>query len=141
MKLVLSIAAGAFIAGMLIWWMQDPDGFRHRLFGYSQSEIDESWRKVHEQEAEVRRQLDARLLEAKTRTMELTQGEATALRYHMCHTYPPSTEQEKLQCKRLDELADGRAGDSKAKSKPKRIAQGCFEQAVPGGPLRPCNKK
>jgi hypothetical protein len=114
MKFVLSIAVGVFIAGMLLWWMSDPDGFRHKLFGYSQSEIDQSWEKVRQQEAEVKHELDDRLLEAKTRTVELRYGEAAASKYNLCHKYPPTTKQHQLECQKLDDrLARDDARDEK----------------------------
>lgn len=114
MKLVLSIAAGVFVAGMLIWWVSDPDGFRHKTIGYSQSEIDQSWDKVRTQEALVNRELDERLLEAKRRNVELRYGEAPAAKYELCHKYPPTTKQHQLECKKLDDqLARDDARDEK----------------------------
>jgi hypothetical protein len=114
MKLVLSIAAGVLIAGLLIWWMSDPNGFRHKLFGYSQSEIDQSWERVHAQEAEVHRELDERLLQAKIRHVELVYGEATAATYKLCHKWPPTTKQHQLECKKLDDrIARDDARDAK----------------------------
>ena len=114
MKLVLSIVAGVLIAGLLIWWMADPDGFRHSLFGYSQTEIDQSWNKVRQTEAEIKNQLDERLLEAQIRHVELVYGEAAAAKYRLCHEYPPTTKQHQLECKKLDDrLARDEARDEK----------------------------
>jgi hypothetical protein len=114
MKLVASIAAGGLIAGMLLWWMSDPYGFRHKLFGYSQAEINRSQMEFQTQVARVNRELDDRLLEAKKRNVELRYGEAAAAKYELCHKYPPTTKQHQLECKKLDDrLARDQARDEK----------------------------
>jgi hypothetical protein len=114
MKLILSITAGVVIAAMLVWWISDPDGFRHKLWGYSQAEQDEAWENVHRTEDAVKRDLDAQLLAAKIRSVELRYGEAAAATYKLCHTSPPTTKQHQIECKKLDDrLARDEARDDK----------------------------
>jgi hypothetical protein len=72
--------------------------------GPSKEEIDAKWEKVRQQQqAEWDREQKARLLESQIRFIRFRQGEAAAARYRQCHTTPPTTQQDQLECKRLDE--------------------------------------
>jgi hypothetical protein len=113
-KLVLQIAAGALLTALIVWWVADPDGFRHKLWGSSQAEIDQAWQEVDNTIAQSKREMDERLLEAKIHTVELRYGDAAASRYRLCHTYPPEAKQHQLECKRLDDrVARDDARDAK----------------------------
>jgi hypothetical protein len=116
MKLILSVGVGVLMAGLLIWWIADPDGFRHKVWGYSQAEKDEAWQKVQNTQDEVKHDLDAQILASNIRIVELRYGEAAAATYKLCHTYPPTTKQHRLECKKLDDrLARDEARDTKKK--------------------------
>jgi hypothetical protein len=58
--------------------------------------------KAERMQNNLTRELDAELLEQKVKLMELRRGPAAAATYRMCHTYPPTTKQHELECKRLD---------------------------------------
>jgi hypothetical protein len=91
MKLVLAIAGGTLLAGMLLWWMSDPDGFRHKVWGYSQEEIKADEDKLDRMQADLHPKLADELLDAETRSVELRYGDAAAAKYRLCHTQPPKT--------------------------------------------------
>ena len=114
MKLVLAVTAGILIAALIGWWVADPDGFRHKLWGYSQEETNKSWQDVHNTQDRVLRQLEAETLESTIHIVEMRYGEAAASKYRLCHTYPPKTKQHQLECKRLDDrVARNAARDTK----------------------------
>ena len=72
--------------------------------GPSKEEIDTKWEKVRQQQqARWDREQKARLLESQIRFIRFRRGEAAAARYRQCHTYPPRTKQDQLECKQLDE--------------------------------------
>jgi hypothetical protein len=102
MKVFFSIFAAILLASS--WWFaSDPTGFRHTVFGYSNQERKAASEDVHRASAEFNRDLDKRLLDAQTRSVELRYGEAAASTYRLCHTNPPITNRHQLECKRLDE--------------------------------------
>ena len=103
MKLVLAIAAGVLIAALIGWLVSDPDGFRHKLWGYSKEEIDQSFQDVDRAAEQSRREIEARTFETEVQIVELRHGAAVAATYRLCHMHPPTTKQHQLECKRLDE--------------------------------------
>jgi hypothetical protein len=71
--------------------------------GPSKEEIAARSEKLRQQQAEWDREQKVRLLESQIRFIRFRQGEAAAARYRQCHTTPPTTQQDQLECKRLDE--------------------------------------
>jgi len=72
--------------------------------GPSKEEIAARSEKLRQQQqAEWDRTQKARLLESQIRFIRFRQGEPAAARYRQCHTSPPITKQDQLECKRLDE--------------------------------------
>jgi len=102
MKLILIIAAGALLAGMIGWAAYDTDGFRHSLWGYSQAEQKKAWAEYQTTVARSNQRLDAELLESSTRVVTLRHGEAAGSKYRKCHSEPPTTKAHKAECERLD---------------------------------------
>jgi hypothetical protein len=72
--------------------------------GPSKEEIAAKWEKARQQQqAQWDREQKALLLESQIRFIRFRLGEAAADRYRQCHTYPPATKQDQLECKQLDE--------------------------------------
>jgi hypothetical protein len=103
MKLIVKIAVGILLAMLIGWAVHDPDDFRHKFWGYSQEEINKSIQNSDDTAAQVKGEMDAQLLESTIHLIELRYGETAASRYRLCHTYPPTTKQHQLECKRLDD--------------------------------------
>ena len=59
--------------------------------------------KVRQQQAQLDLEQKARLLESQIRFIRFRQGEAAAARYRQCHTSPPTTKRDQLECQRLDQ--------------------------------------
>jgi hypothetical protein len=113
-KLILQITAAVLVAALVFWWISDPDGFRHKLWGYSAEEQKAAWQEVDNTVARSKREMDERLLEARVHLIEMRHGEASASTYRLCHTNPPQTKQHQEECKRLDaQVARDEARDNK----------------------------
>jgi hypothetical protein len=76
MGLILKIAAGILLAGLIGWMVVDFTSFRHKFAGYSNEEINKSWEEVREHEQKVQPELDNEILRAKIRTAVLSSGRA-----------------------------------------------------------------
>jgi hypothetical protein len=72
MGLILKIAAGVLLAGLVGWMVVDFTSFRHKFFGYSNEEINKSWDEVRDHEQQIQQDLEDDLLRAKIRTAELS---------------------------------------------------------------------
>jgi hypothetical protein len=65
---------------------------------------DAQWEKLSQQrEAEREREKKAQAFDSQVRLIRLRHGEAVASKYRMCHTSQPTTSQDQLECKQLDE--------------------------------------
>src|SRR5437660_11587374 len=97
MKLFAVITAAILCAGLIGWAVYDPDDLRHKTIGYSQQEINNSWKHVEEVEAQVlghpvnetKAQADARDLAYQIEAIEGLYGKKTAEAYRICHTSTP----------------------------------------------------
>ena len=110
MKLFLQITAGALVAGLLLWWMSNPDDFRHKLFGYSQKEIDRSQMEFKTSVAqslghsvdETPAQAEAKEFAYQLEAIGMMYGKATASAYQACHDATPKNKKQERDCARLE---------------------------------------
>jgi hypothetical protein len=110
MKLVLQIAVGVLLAGVIGWMVVDFTSFRHTFVGYSQEEIKQSQEEFDRKVVEITghplnetpAQVEARDLSYSLQAIEMMYGKKTADRYRDCHSPKTLTKEQQAWCTKMD---------------------------------------
>ena len=101
MKQFLVITASLLLVGAIGWAIHNPEGFRHRLFGYSKEEKKQASEAYDRSVKDSIDRVNAQTFELEVELVTRRHGEAAGTTYRLCHTRPPTTEEHQQECERI----------------------------------------